>query len=59
MNVQPLVNVLRQTHHERLATDESIQLSYERIVNNSGQNISRIDGIDKKKMLLLHLRVPT
>ena len=33
MNVEPLVNVLRQSHHERLATDESIQLSYERIVN--------------------------
>ena len=33
MNVEPLVNVLRQSHHERLSTDESIQLSYERIVN--------------------------
>ena len=33
MNVEPLVNVLRQTHEERLATDETIQLSYERLVN--------------------------
>ena len=33
MNAEPLVNVLRQTHQERLASNEAIQLSYERIVN--------------------------
>ena len=33
MNAEPLVNVLRQTHQERLASNEAIQISYERIVN--------------------------